>query len=86
MQNTAGASETHQGGFRVKQKVLPSKRIVGARAGCSDVIFLCKNLVKNRKTNFRRQAIQGPIFPVANADFEGGRDGRGCGVRCFLVR
>jgi hypothetical protein len=25
-----------------------------------------------------------PIFPVANTDFEGGYDGRGCGVRYFF--
>jgi hypothetical protein len=36
------------------------------------------------KTNFRRQAIQEPIFSVANADFEGGYDGLGCGVRHFF--
>jgi hypothetical protein len=34
-----------------------------ARAGCGgDATSLYKNLVKNRKTNFRRQAIQEPIF------------------------
>jgi hypothetical protein len=38
-----------------------------------------------RKTNFRRQAIQGPIFSVANTDFEGGCDGRGCVCGTFLV-
>jgi hypothetical protein len=36
------------------------------------------------KTNFRRQAIPEPIFSVANTDFEGGYDGRGCGVRHFF--
>jgi hypothetical protein len=46
---------------------------------------LCKNLVKNRKTNFRRQAIQEPIFSVANVGFEGGCDGRGCVCGTFLV-
>jgi hypothetical protein len=46
--------------------------------------LLYKSLVKNRKTNFPRQAIQEPIFSVANTDFEGGGDGRGCGVRHFF--
>jgi hypothetical protein len=44
---------------------LPSKPYFGAQTGCGDVTSLYKNLVKNRKTNFRRQAIQEPIFPVA---------------------
>jgi hypothetical protein len=35
---------------------------LGAQAGCGDVTSLYKNLVKNRKTNFLRQAIQEPIF------------------------
>ena len=48
-------------------------------------ILSYKNLVKNRKTNFRRQAIQEPIFPVANTGFEGGCDGRGCVCGTFLV-
>ena len=56
---------------------------MGAWTGCGDVISLYKNLVKNRKTNFRRQAIQKPIFSVANTDFEGGGDGRGRGVVLF---
>jgi hypothetical protein len=43
-----------------------------------------KNLVKNRKINFPRQAIQEPIFSVANADFVGDGVGRGCGN--FLAR
>ena len=73
-----------QDDFRTKLKVLRPKRIFGARAGCGDVTSLYKNLVKNRKTNFRRQAIQGPIFSVANTDFEGGCDGRGRGVRHFF--
>jgi hypothetical protein len=57
----------------------------GARAGCGDVTSLYKNLVKNRKTNLRRQAIQEPIFSVANTDFEGGCNGRGGGCGTFLV-
>jgi hypothetical protein len=31
-----------------------------------------------------RQAIQEPIFCVANADFEDGGDGRGCGALQFF--
>ena len=58
----------------------------GAQAGCGDVTSLYKNLVKNRKTNFRRQAIQEPIFSMANADFEGDHDGRGCGDCIFLAK
>jgi hypothetical protein len=42
-----------------------------------------KNLVKNRKTNFSREAIQEPIFSVANTDCEGGGDGRKCGDYSF---
>jgi hypothetical protein len=34
---------------------------------------------QTRKTNFRRQAIQEPIFSVANTDFEGGDDDHGYG-------
>jgi hypothetical protein len=60
------------------------KRVLGARAGCGDVTSLYKNLVKNRKTNFLRQAIQEPVFSVAHTDFEGGSDGRGRGVRHFF--
>jgi hypothetical protein len=45
-----------------KIKVSSPKRIFGARAGCGDVTSLYKNLVKKRKTNFRRKAIQEPIF------------------------
>jgi hypothetical protein len=39
-----------------------------------------QNLVKNTKTydNFRGQAIQEPIIPVSDAEFEGDDDGRGC--------
>jgi hypothetical protein len=33
---------------------------------------------KQKKPNFRGQAIQEPIFPVSDAEFEGGDDGRGC--------
>jgi hypothetical protein len=43
-----------------------------------------KNLVKNRKTNFLRQAIQEPIFFCGSTDFEVGGDGRGRGVRYFF--
>jgi hypothetical protein len=71
--------------FARNKKFPPSKRVFGARAGCGDVTSLCKNLVKNRKTNFRRQAIQEPIFAVANADFEDDYDGRGCTCGTFLV-
>ena len=71
--------------FAKNKKVLPSKRIFGARAGCGDVTSLYKNLVKNRKTNFRRQAIQEPIHSMANTDFEGDYDGRGCTCGTFLV-
>jgi hypothetical protein len=42
--------------------------------------------VKNGETNFLRQAIQEPIFSVANADFEGGGDGRSCGDYIFLAK
>jgi hypothetical protein len=52
-----------------------------------DVTSLYKNLVKNRKTNFLRKAIQEPIFSVAHrfpTDSEGGGDGRGRGVRHFF--
>jgi hypothetical protein len=71
--------------FAQNKKFCPKKRIFGARAGCGDVTSLYKNLVKNRKTNFRRQAIQGPIFSVAKTDCEGGCDGRGCVCGTFLV-
>jgi hypothetical protein len=57
---------------------------LGGQAGCGDVTSLYKNLVKNRKTNFLRQAIQEPIFSVAHTDFEGGGDGRGRDVRHFF--
>jgi hypothetical protein len=50
----------------------------------SYVTSLCKNLVKNRKTNFRRQAIQEPIFSVANADCEGGDGDYGYGDCIFF--
>jgi hypothetical protein len=40
--------------------------------------------LESRKTNFLWQAIQDSIFSVASADFEGGSDGRGCGVRHFF--
>jgi hypothetical protein len=36
------------------------------------------------ETGFLRQAIQEPIFPVANTGFEGGGDGRGCGFRHYF--
>ena len=88
MQNSLAASGMLPDDFRTKQKVLPPKRVLcfGGQAGCGDATSLYKNLVKNRKTktNFCRQAIQEPIFSVANADFEGGYDGRGCGVRYFF--
>ena len=54
---------------------MTSNRVLGAWAGCGDVTSLYKNLVKKRKTNFLRQAIQEPIFSVAHTDFEGGGDG-----------
>jgi hypothetical protein len=44
-----------------------------------------KNLAKNRKTSCLRQAIQEPAFCVANTEFKGGDDGRGCGDHTFLV-
>jgi hypothetical protein len=44
-----------------------------------------KTKSKIEKTNFRRQAIQEPIFSVANVGFEGGCDGRGCVCGTFLV-
>jgi hypothetical protein len=86
VQNTPGASEIRNtpGRLSQKNKKFYPQTCFGAHAGCGDVTSLCKNLVKNRKTNFRRQAIQEPIFPVANIDFEGGCDGRGCGVRHFF--
>jgi hypothetical protein len=37
-----------------QKKISSPKRIFGARAGCGDVTSLYKNLVKSRKTNFRR--------------------------------
>jgi hypothetical protein len=48
--------------FAQNKKFYPHNEFFGARAGCGDVTSLYKNLVKNRKTNFRRQAIQEPIF------------------------
>jgi hypothetical protein len=48
--------------FAQKKKFYPQSVFFGAQAGCVDVTSLYKNLVKNRKTNFRRQAIQEPIF------------------------
>jgi hypothetical protein len=84
MQNSLAASGMLPDDFRTKQKVLPPKRVLGAQASCGDVTSLSKNLVQHRTTNFRRQAIQEPIFSVANIDFEGGCDGRGCGVRHFF--
>jgi hypothetical protein len=48
--------------FAQNKKFYPQKRVLGARAGCGGVTSLYKNLVKNRKINFRRQAIQEPIF------------------------
>jgi hypothetical protein len=68
MKNALAASEISQDGFRTR-----------ARAGCGDATSLYKNLVKNRKSNFLRQAIQvqEPIFSVAhisycvNTNFEG---------------
>jgi hypothetical protein len=65
MKNAPGASEMPQDEhFRTKEKILPSKRVLGAWAGCGDVTSLSKNLVpvKIRKTNFLRQAIKEPIF------------------------
>jgi hypothetical protein len=70
--------------FAQNKKFYPQKRVFGAQVGCGDVTSLYKNLLKNRKTNFLRQVIQEPIFPVAHTDFEGGGDGRGCGVRHFF--
>jgi hypothetical protein len=52
---------------KLSQKIkgfIPKTHFWG-RAGCGDVTSLHKNLVKNRKTNFRQQAIQEPIFSVA---------------------
>ena len=48
--------------FAKNKRFYPQKRVLGARAGCGDATSLHKNLVKKRKTNFRRQAIHGPIF------------------------
>jgi hypothetical protein len=42
-----------------------------SQAGFGDVTSPCKNLVKTGKATFLRQAIQEPIFSVANTDFEG---------------
>jgi hypothetical protein len=64
--NAPGASEMPQGDFSTNKKVLPPKRVFGARAGCGNVTSLYKNLVKNQTTNFPRQAIQEPIFSVAS--------------------
>jgi hypothetical protein len=50
MQNAPGDSIMPQVDFRTKKKVLPSKRVFGARAGCDDVTSLYKNLVKNTKS------------------------------------
>jgi hypothetical protein len=86
MKNAPAASGMLPDDFRTKYEVLPPKRVLGAQAGCGDVTSLYKNLVKNQKTNFLRQAIQEPIFSVAHTDFEGGGDGRGRGVRHFLAR
>jgi hypothetical protein len=54
------------GQLSYKIKSFTLKNVFGAQAGCGDATSLYKNLVKNRKTDFRRQAIQEPIFPVAN--------------------
>jgi hypothetical protein len=63
---------------KIKSFALKTQKFWGLQqAGCGDVTSLYKNLVKNRKTNFPRQAIQEPIFfciSVANANFEGGGD------------
>jgi hypothetical protein len=67
-----------------KNKIFTLKLVWGAQAGCGDVTSLYKNLVKNRKTKFLRQAIHEPTFSVAHTDFEGGGDGRGRGVRHFF--
>ena len=50
MQNAPGNSVMLQMDFRTKQKVLPTKRVFEAQAGCGDAISLYKNLVKNTKT------------------------------------
>jgi hypothetical protein len=51
MQNTPGASEMPQGDFRKKQKVSPSKRVLGAKAGCGDVTSLHKNQPSQKPKN-----------------------------------
>jgi hypothetical protein len=49
--------------FAQNKKFYPQNVFWGrAQAGCGDVTSLYKNLVKNWKTNFPRQAIQEPIF------------------------
>jgi hypothetical protein len=38
------------------------------------------------KTYLRTRAIQEPVFPVANTDFEGGDNDNGYGDYIFLVK
>jgi hypothetical protein len=58
--------------------------------GRGDVTYLHIAYVKSTKnvgklTCVFIRAIQEPVFPVANADFEGGGDDRGYGDYIFLV-
>jgi hypothetical protein len=51
------------GKFRVKLKVLPPKRVLGAQAGCGDVTSLYKNLVKKiEKLTFAGRRFKSPVF------------------------
>ena len=71
--------------FYVTSKLFTQTFLIGRGEVTSLHIAYVKSTKKCRKTNLRVRAIQEPVFPVANTDFEGGDDDHGCGDCIFFV-
>ena len=78
-QKVPGAPARCQTSFPIALKLLTKTFLIGSIIGY-DVTPLqpIQKPSETQKPKFLGQAIQEPIFPVSDAGFEGGDDGRGC--------
>jgi hypothetical protein len=84
MQNGPHEYAVDHTSFYVISKLFTQTFLIGRGEVTSLHIAYVKSTKKCRKTNLRVRAIQEPVFPVANTDFEGGDDDHGYGDCIFF--
>ena len=87
MQNVPAADDVHQMSSHLVLKLCTQTPLIGSINRTRRHLPIQKTSQKCiKQLKFRRPAIQEPVFSVANTNFEGGDDERGCGDCTFLVK